>query len=133
MTADVQQHSPRKQFVLFIIAGLVNTAFGYGVYALLVWLGLPPKLALALSFAIGVVWNYFTHARIVFQQKGFDRILPYVGAYLVILGVNTVLLDVLMRLGLGPYVAQALLAPVSAGMSFVLLSKVLTGRFPWAR
>ena len=133
MTAQAQRHGTGKQFALFLLMGLVNTAFGYAVYALLVWLGLAPRVALALSFAIGVVWNYFTHARIVFQQRGFDRLLPYVGAYVLILGINTVLLEGLLRLGVGPYAAQALLAPVSAALSFMLLSKVLTGRFPFRR
>lgn len=120
-------------FLRFVLVGLLNTAFGYLAYAALVAVGLGPQASLALAFVLGVIWNYFTHARLVFDQRGLARLPPYVLSYLVIWGFNSGGLALLLRAGLGPYLAQAVLAPAAAVFSFVLVSKALTGRFPLQR
>ena len=66
-------NATRRRFLKFILVGLLNTAFGYAVYAVLLFAGLDPQPALATSFGIGVIWNYFTTARLVFDQGGFSR------------------------------------------------------------
>jgi putative flippase GtrA len=111
----------------------MNTAFGYLAYALFVYLGMAPQPALAVAFAAGIIWNYFTHARLVFNNKGLSKLPAYVAAYLLIWGFNSGGLALLLGAGLGAYVAQALLAPAAAVFSFVLISKVLTGRFPFQK
>jgi putative flippase GtrA len=119
------------RFLRFLAVGLLNTGFGYALYALLVWVGLSPQPALALSFAAGVMWNYMTHARLVFDQAGFRRLLPYVGAYLAIYLVNAAALQIALRAGLAPLLAQALLVLPMAALAFMLISRVLTGRLPF--
>ena len=81
-----------RRFLRFVAVGIVNTAFGYGVYAALVLLGLPPQPALALAFAVGVVWNYATHARFVFGTEGYRRLVPYAAVYLGLYLLNAVAL-----------------------------------------
>ncbi len=120
-----------KRFVRFLAVGVLNTAFGYVLYALLIWLGLAPQPALALSFAIGVLWNYLTHARLVFDQGGYQRLLPYVGAYGFIYLINAAALQAALSAGLAPLVAQALLVLPMATLAFILISRVLTGRLPF--
>lgn len=121
------------RFLRFLAVGVLNTAFGYALYAVLVWSGLSPQPALALSFAIGVLWNYLTHARLVFGQSGLRLILPYAGAYLLIYLVNAGALQLALRAGLSPLVAQGLLVLPMAALAFVLISRVLTGRVPFMR
>lgn len=119
------------RFIRFLGVGVLNTAVGYALYALLVWIGLPPQPALALSFGLGVLWNYLTHARLVFGQAGYRRIVPYVGAYGLIYGVNAGALQLALGVGLDPLAAQALLVLPMAGLAFLLISIVLTGRVPF--
>ncbi len=119
-----------RRFVKFIIVGVLNTLFGYAVFAMLVILNVPPQPALALAFAIGVVWNYWTHARLVFGQKGLSRLPAYAASYLFIYGLNSGGLALTLRAGSSPLMAQAVLAPVAAVISFFVISKVLTGKFP---
>ncbi|WP_193789491.1 GtrA family protein [Salipiger sp. CCB-MM3] len=121
------------RFIKFLAVGLLNTLFGYVVFALLVMLGIPPQLALALAFVLGVLWNYQTHARLVFAVRGFQRLPGYLAAYLAIYGMNAGALAALMHLGLGPALAQALFLPVAAVLSYVAIGRVLTGCFPWRR
>ncbi|MCA8883554.1 MAG: GtrA family protein [Rhodobacteraceae bacterium] len=118
-------------FVKFLAVGVLNTAFGYVLYAVLVLAGLGPQAALALAFACGVVWNYFTHARLVFATKGAGRLPAYALVYLGLYGVNAAGLAGLLAIGLDPILAQAVLVLPAAALSFVFISRVLTDRFPW--
>lgn len=125
--------NPRTQFIRFIIVGLVNTAVGFAIYALLVrFLAVPPQPALAIAFVLGVIWNYFTHAKFVFATNGLKRILPYAAAYLIVYGFNALALRWLLDQGVGAVTSQAILAPIAAVLSFLLIGKALTGRFPLA-
>lgn len=109
----------------FLGVGVLNTGFGYGVFAIAVWQGVGPQLALILQFALGIIWNYMTHAQLVFAVRGIARLPYYALAYGVIYGVNAAGLAALMHLGLSPYVAQATALPFIVVMSFVLVSKAL--------
>lgn len=121
-----------RRFVRFLAVGVLNTAFGYVLYALLLWIGLAPQPALALSWAVGVLWNYQTHARLVFDQGGYKRLLPYVGAYGLIYLINAAALQAALSAGLAPLLAQALLVLPMAALAFILISRVLTGRLPFS-
>ncbi len=123
-------HGDFARFVRFLIVGLGNTAVGYLVFAGFVLVGLPSQPALAGAFVLGVAWNYWTHARLVFGQGGLSRLPGYVAAYLAIWAANALALAGLEQLGLSPLAAQALLTPVAAVASFLLVAKALTGRFP---
>ena len=118
------------RFVKFLAVGVLNTAFGLGLYWLFLWLGLWPQPALALAFAFGVMWNYLTHARLVFGTVGLGRLAPYVAAYLALYGLNALSLRALLASGVGAYAAQAILVLPMAAIAFVLISYVLTGRLP---
>lgn len=123
----------RFAFLRFVVVGVLNTAFGYAVYALLTLVGLAPQAALAIAFALGVVWNYFTHARLVFATRGVSRLPPYVLAYLGIYALNAAGLEALIRAGVPPVLAQGALVLPAAVLAFVAIGRVLTGRYPWDR
>lgn len=120
----------QMRFIRFLAVGGLNTAFGYAVYAALVVAGVPPQHALALAFCVGVVWNFFTHARLVFGVSGWHRFPFYVAIYVAIYAVNSALLARVMALGIHPLLAQAGLALVMAVLSYGLIKLVLTGRSP---
>ncbi len=119
-------------FLKFLMVGVVNTAFGYMLYALLLAVGLHPQPALALSYFGGVIWNYMTHARLVFSTRGLSRLPPYVLAYLVLYGINALGLQALLGMGLSPFIAQGILVLPAAMLAYILIGRVLTGRFPWS-
>ncbi|WP_171644614.1 GtrA family protein [Ruegeria sp. HKCCD6109] len=122
----------RKQsFMLFALVGIVNTAFGYVVFSILSLSGLPAQAALAISFVIGVLWNFMTHARIVFDTKGFKKLPFYLLAYVIVYVFNAFSLEALLSTGLHPIVAQGLLVLPAAVLAFILVSRALTDRFPW--
>lgn len=118
------------RFVRFLAVGVMNTGVGYGVYAGLIALGLSAQPALALSFVLGVLWNFATHSGLVFGSRGMARVLPYCGAYGLIYLVNALALHLALGLGLSAYLAQAMLLLPMAVLSYVLISMVLTRRLP---
>mgnify|MGYP003526361532 CR=1 FL=1 len=111
------------RFARFLAVGVLNTAFGYALYALLIWLGLAPQPALAVSFAIGVMWNYLTHARLVFDQSGYRRVLPYAGAYGLIYLINAVALQAAQGLIDAAHVAPGALVSFAEARAMIQVAK----------
>lgn len=124
-SGDTPEHGNR--FLRFLVTGVVNTGFGYSVYAAFVFAGAHPQIALALQFAIGVVFNHMTHGRFVFGTRGYSRFPHYVAAYVVVYLFNAALLKLLLTLGAGAYLAQAIALGPTVLLSFKLVSAALRG------
>jgi len=119
------------KLIKFGLVGVLNTIFGYLVYAALVLLGVWPGAALALAYVIGVAWNYMTHAKLVFKSQKGHGVFGYIGIYVLIYLGNAFLLQMAITAGISPLVAQAGLAVLFAGVSFFAISWVLTGTLPF--
>lgn len=117
--------TPRDRIIRFVWVGVINTAFGYGVYAGTVFFGAHPQVALVLQFCLGVLWNFTTHARLVFEVTGTRKLPLYAGAYGLVYGANALLLALLIGMGLDPYLAQAIAMPPVVVLSYLLVSAAL--------
>jgi putative flippase GtrA len=107
------------QGVRFGLTGLLNTAFGYVVFAAFILVGVGPLVAICASTAAGVAFNFQTSRRIVFRTDGKGRGLQFVAVYAAVLAVNWSALRVLHGYGMSELLAQALLAPPLAVISFL--------------
>ncbi|MCX8507947.1 MAG: GtrA family protein [Rhodobacteraceae bacterium] len=116
----------------FLAVGGLNTSVGFGLYAGFVLLGLGEQWALLAATLLGVLWNYITHGRLVFDSQGGGHLLPYIAAYGLLYLINASALKALTCLGTGPLLAQALLVLPMAAAAFLLISVVLTGRLPFS-
>ena len=121
------------EFIRFLAVGVLNTTFGYALYALLLAVGLDPQPALAIAYFGGVIWNYMTHARLVFGTSGISQLPAYILAYLSLYAVNALGLQALLSTGLSPFIAQGILVLPAAVLAYILIGRVLTGHFPWSR
>ena len=65
-------------FVKFVLVGILNTAFGYLVFALLLFLGLHYTLAVILSTIAGVLFNFKTTGTLVFKNHNNKLIFKFV-------------------------------------------------------
>ncbi len=108
------------QFLRFLLVGAVNTAFGYGVFALLVWLTLPYPLAIALATVAGVAFNFQSTGRLVFGGAPRSRLARFAGVYAVVYLLNVLAVAGLLRLGLGVYVANAVVMLPLALIAYML-------------
>lgn len=83
----------------FILVGAINTAIGYGCYALLVAIGLNFFVSSIFSQIVGTansyLWNkYFTFKR---KERSVSEILRFCAVYAVCFGVNTLILFALIN------------------------------------
>jgi putative flippase GtrA len=110
-------------FLRFGAVGLLNAAFGYAAFAVLVLVGVWPGVALVAANTAGVVFNFQTSRRLVFRagplSRGSGRALRFAVVYGTVLGLNWVLLRTLHWLGLSVLLAQALLVLPVAAVSFL--------------
>jgi len=112
------------RFVKFLIVGLINTIFGYSVYASLIYINLSYLTALLLATVLGVVFNYFTFGRGVFSSQGNWRVfVKFLIAYTVVYVVNALALSTLTtKLYLSPYLGQLICLPLSVVLSWLLMN-----------
>jgi putative flippase GtrA len=109
----------------FLATGALNTAFGYGVYAALVWAGLDYLLALSLATVVGLVFNYFSYGRLVFQgSAGRDTFRKFAASYAATYAFNALLLHLVAGVGgMNPYLGQALCMAPTILLSWFLMSR----------
>jgi putative flippase GtrA len=101
------------RFVRFLVVGVANTAFSYGVYASLLYLGLPYAWANLGALLVGIAFGFITQGRLVFGNKDNRLFGRYVFFWACIWVVNVLLIKVFIHLGLNAYWAGALaLVPV---------------------
>lgn len=110
----------RSRLARFLVVGVVNTAFGYGVFFTLLRVGLAPTLALAAATVVGVAFNFVTTGRIVFANSDVTRMWRFVLVYAIVFVVNAGLLEGAARLGVTPALAQALLLAPCVALSYWL-------------
>jgi putative flippase GtrA len=108
----------------FLGVGLLNTLFGYGIFAALVFIGLPYLIALLLATIVGVIFNYFSIGRIVFKVRGgWHMFGKFITAYIVVYVMNAALLSILtVNFKLSPYLGQMLCIPPNVAMSWLLMN-----------
>ncbi len=107
------------QFARFLAVGLLNAAFGYGVFVLLIWAGLASLPALVTATMAGVIFNFQTTRRLVFvgNSGSFGRFVALYGA---VLAVNWAALSAMEGRGMPPWMAQGVLTLPVALLSFAV-------------
>lgn len=108
------------RLIKFGLVGILNTAFGYLLFATLVWLTDGPKLSLLVATVVGVLFNFMTTGRLVFYSRGFKMLLPFVLAYGVVYLVNACALDSLIWLGIRAELAQLFCLPFVAFLAYFI-------------
>lgn len=115
----------RSRFLRFLVVGGLNTALNYGVYALLLFVGLGYVLAVTFSFIIGLIINFKTNARFVFDDKSNRRFLLYVLTWLALYFANVQAIGWLVRSGVNSYLAGAVMVPPIAIAAFLAFKYVV--------
>lgn len=108
----------------FLSVGVLNTVFGYAVYAILIFVNVPYLTALFVATVAGVVFNYFSFGQMVFHgHSGWFVFGKFVIAYGVVYAVNAAFLRVLTKDFLfSPYVGQVICIPLSVVLSWLLMN-----------
>ncbi len=116
------------RFVRFLFVGGINTLFGYGMFALFIFLGLHYAAATAVATVIAVLFNFFTTGTIVFKNADPRLIFRFVGVYCVGYLVNVGGLWVFNQFSVSNYIAGAILTLPMALLNFTLMKTLVFTR-----
>ena len=111
----------RGELCRFMVVGIVNTAFGYTTFVMLIWLGVPAPASLLLATIAGVLFNFVTTGQFFFNSVGWRPLGRFIAAYGTIYLTNLAILDALRIGGMGAVAAQGVALPVVVPLSFVIL------------
>ncbi|MBC7578496.1 MAG: GtrA family protein [Tardiphaga sp.] len=120
----------RSRPVRFIAIGIVNTIFGYAVFTGLYLVSGNHRLSIIGATIVGVIFNFFTTGRIVFGSSDNRLILRFVAGYAISLGVNLVLLEVLVRLGVNALIAQLISLPPVVVLTYFVNARLVFRNVP---
>ncbi len=113
------------ELVRFLIAGGVNTLWGWSVYAVSILLGAPAWLALAIGMVAGIGFNFVSLGAFVFRDMVAKRLPPFILAYLFLYATNLACLQSLHPWIDHPIWSQLVLTPPMAVLSYVVLSRMV--------
>jgi putative flippase GtrA len=108
-----------KLFRFFVVSG-INTTFGYGLFALLIFSGLKYPLALFIGTVVGILFNFKTIGGIVFKSRNNTLVFKFFGVYGITYLCNLGGLALLRSYGIDVYVGGALLLIPIGLLAFVL-------------
>ena len=114
--------SPVERLIRYYAVGGINTVFGFGLYSLLIWLGLNLYLAQFISYPIAVAFNYFTYSRHVF--RGHDRRpVAFIGAYAYNYVQGVALLAMVHHFVANPYGAGFIALLIGTAINYFVLRR----------
>ena len=106
----------------YYMVGAMNTLFGYGVYASLLLIGLQMYVAQVTGHVMGVIFNYFTYSRHVFQDAPASK-LRFLLSYLLNNFIGLAILALAATIIASPYLARLLARWVTSILNFIVLRR----------
>jgi putative flippase GtrA len=122
MRAALRARRNWEQLAQFCVVGAVGYLINLGVYALLLHEKLHYLLAATLSFLVAVANNYWLNRHWTFRERKAGVATQGMRFFLISvasLGANLLILHVLIRLGLGKLVGQAIAIVLVTPLNFI--------------
>lgn len=107
-------------FVKFILVGILNTAFGYGAFALLMYTGLHYPAAVVLSTIAGILFNFKTTGVLVFKNKDNSLIFKFIAVYTLVCITGIIILRLAEIAHINLYFAGLVSTGICAVTAFLL-------------
>ena len=111
-----------RRLLRYYQAGAVNTAFGYGLFAMMIWGGFNLYAAQVFAYVLGTAFNYLTFSRYTFADQAADKTrfaLSYAVNYL----ANLAVLWGFDQFIHSPYLAGFLTILVVSALNYVVLKR----------
>jgi putative flippase GtrA len=106
--------------IKFLGVGLVNTIFGYSVYLICLSIGINFALAALISTVLGIVFNFFTTSRLVFNSKENSLFFRFLLVYCILYAVTVIGLSVLHLWDVSYEIGGAVMILPNALLAFIL-------------
>lgn len=111
------------KFVRFLFVGALNTLFSLTIYWILVYFGVHYSLAVFISNMLGIIFNYKTTGKLVFESDSNKLIFKFFAVYLLIYFLSIAGLKLLFMIGVDKYWGAIVIAAPMAVISFFLNKK----------
>lgn len=108
------------RFVRFLLVGVLNTLFGYSIFALFLYARLHYAVAALLSTVAGVLFNFQTTGRLVFASRDNSLILRFFAVYAITYVIGVAGIRLSGEYQWTPLEAAAAMLPLTATLSYVL-------------
>jgi len=108
------------RFIRFLFVGGINTAFGYLIFSVLILLQIHYSIASLLATILGVIFNYFTTGRIVFDNSDPKLLVKFFGVYGITYLINLIFLLIFDSFQINMLIAGAILIFPLAILSYFL-------------
>lgn len=108
------------QVLRFVIIGIVNTSFSYGIYAGLLFVGIGYALANLMALVIGILFSFKTQGHLVFGNPDNRLLGRFVLTWIFVYFFTITLIGRIIALGFDAYSAGALAFPFSAALSYLI-------------
>ena len=92
-----------QRFIKFLIVGGINTLFGYTAYITLLYVGFHYSAASLLATILGVIFNFFTTGRLIFDCMDHRKFVRFFMVYVVSYLINLVFLAIFDSMGANMY------------------------------
>ena len=112
-------------FQKYILIGGVNTLFGYGIFALCLFLGFHYSLSVLIATVLGVLFNFQTYGRIVFEGHSNRLIGRFVSVYILIYFINVLLIALLDFFRVDLYIAGVIVLFPTAYLGYLLNKRLV--------
>ncbi|MGP1514700.1 MAG: GtrA family protein [Bacteroidales bacterium] len=87
-------------FIRFLFVGGINTIVGYTLFILCRWIGMERAIAVFVSTVLGVLFNYHSTGKIVFNHRGYNVIVQFFIIYGIMYIINLAELHYLAKSGM---------------------------------
>ncbi len=95
----------KKQIVRFLIVGILNTVVYYILYSLFLYFKFDYRMAVAFATIIGVLFNFKSFGKYVFDNNDNSIIYKFIGVYIILFLTNILLINVFYILINNYYIA----------------------------
>jgi putative flippase GtrA len=112
-----------KTYIIYLLVGGMNTIFGIFAYITFSQIGFNYAIALAFSTFVGVLFNYFTLSKSVFNVSSKQALIKYCLNYLLVYLLSIAMIYLLIRLGFDQNFSGAMVILVMSLLNFYILQK----------
>jgi putative flippase GtrA len=109
-----------NRFIRFLLVGVLNTIFGYSVFAFFIFINVHYAVAALFSTICGILFNFKTTGRLVFGSRDNSLLVRFFGVYGVTYVLGVLCLRVSTAYQWNILIVAAVLMPPMAVVSYTL-------------
>jgi len=109
----------KNQLIKFILIGGLNTMFGYSLYAFFIYVGINYFFAIFFSTILGILFNFKTIGKFVFENEDYSLLTKFVLAYSVTFILNVSIVTFIRGKGYDDYTSGFIAIIISSALSFI--------------